>query len=583
MPNSLIISHENNKHLRKQILARFINQWDNSQNINKVDKLSTIKITVAQINPIVGGIEDNAKKIIQTCKLCAAQAPDCIIFPELCLTGYPPEDLLLRPGLHKRVSAALADIAEQIQDTTLIIGAPIKNNIALYNAALIIEDGKVNSFYAKQCLPNYGVFDEKRYFKEGQENLTISCKGVKIGIAICEDLWHEGPAENLAAAGADIIVSLNASPFHRGKQQDRENTICARAKNCKKSIIYVNCVGGQDELIYDGASFVTNAQGKVRWRAHSFQEEIKTLEFSCVNFALANTTAVIAKKPDLESIYAALQLGTRDYAEKNGFKGALIGLSGGIDSALTSIIAADALGAANVQCVIMPSRYTAQMSIDDAQAQAEAMKAAYTTISIEPMFKSFLDALQPEFENKDPDSTEENIQARCRGITLMALSNKFGNIVLTTGNKSELAVGYSTLYGDMAGGFGVLKDIPKTLVYELAKWRNEKAGYALIPERVINRPASAELAENQTDQDTLPEYDILDAIIELYIEQDQSITTICQAGFERETVLRVTQMINKNEYKRRQGAPGIRISHRAFGKDRRYPITSRYWRQDASF
>ena len=545
--------------------------------------MQPIKITAAQINSTVGDIEDNAAKIIQASLLVGAEATDCIVFPELCLTGYPPEDLLLRPGLHQRVSAALQKIADEAANTILVIGAPIKTSKSSYNSAVVIKNRKIQTYYAKQLLPNYSVFDEKRYFNEGSSDLLIDCKGYKLGLTICEDLWHDGPAENAAKNGADIIISLNASPYHQQKPQQREEMICQRAKSCDKSIIYINCVGGQDELIYDGSSFIADNKGAIKWRAHSFQEEIKTLEFKGQPLQLASNEQRIALPPRLDSIYAALQLGTRDYVEKNGFQSALIGLSGGIDSALTTVIAADALGAANVQCIIMPSRYTADISIEDAIAQAEAMHITHKTISIEPMFKSFLSSLDQQFSGEKVDSTEENIQARCRGIILMALSNKFGSIVLTTGNKSELAVGYSTLYGDMAGGFGILKDIPKTLVYELARWRNEKAGFALIPERVITRPASAELAANQTDQDTLPDYATLDAIIELYIEQDQSISTICKAGFDRETVLRVAEMINRNEYKRRQAAPGIRISDRAFGKDRRYPITSRYWRKNAIF
>ena len=538
-----------------------------------------LNIVIAQINLRVGDIEGNAARVIDIAQKHASA--DLILFPELTLTGYPPEDLLLRPGLHQRILSALKNICNADIKPALLIGHPDRCDEALYNAASLIQDHQIQGTYHKQHLPNYGVFDEKRYFKAGNSPFVFPLNNINIGVNICEDIWFESPALQAKKAAADMLVVINASPYHIGKQIKREKEISKRQQQINLPIIYLNCVGGQDELIFDGGSFVLDGAGNVAWRGKQMQTQITTLTFDENNFTACEPSANIL--PDINAIYQALVLGTHDYVKKNGFSEAIIGLSGGIDSALTTAIAVDALGAQNVHCLMMPSRYTAAISHTDAQSQADTLRVTVDNISIEPMFKSFLQALTPLFRDKTPDTTEENLQARCRGIMLMALSNKHGGIVLTTANKSESAVGYSTLYGDMAGGFSVLKDIFKTQVYDLARYRNQRDGSPVIPERVITRPASAELSADQTDQDTLPPYEILDDILIRYIEQDLSIQQICDAGFDRDTVLRVTRMVNLNEYKRRQAAPGIRISARAFGKDRRYPITSDYWRDDPCF
>ena len=532
-----------------------------------------INIIAAQINPLVGSIESNTQKIIAKLMQLTASC-DLIIFPELCLTGYPPEDLLLRPHLYTRCEQALEQLKQATKktNTAIIVGYPEKIGNDCFNKAACIYQGRIIAERIKEYLPNYTVFDEKRYFTTQPNTCVFTFRDVKIGLLICEDIWFDAPAQHAKAGGAELLVTINASPYDQDKPKQRELLLTKRAQENNIPIIYVNCIGGQDELVFDGGSFAVNANGVIAAKAPHYAEHDLTLTI--------DSTSHITQQPlpaelSLDAmIYNALVLGVRDYIQKNNFPGALIGLSGGIDSALTLAIAVDAIGADNVTGVLMPSRYTAAMSNDDAIAQANTLDVKYKIISIEPLCNAFLTALHPAFDNKPADTTEENLQARIRGTLLMALSNKFGAIVLTTGNKSELSVGYATLYGDMCGGFSVLKDIPKTLVYRLSRYRNTLN--PTIPERVITRAPTAELAENQTDQDSLPDYDTLDAIIKCYIDNDMDTQAIIAQGFDEATVKHIIKLINRNEYKRRQAAPGIRISDRAFGKDRRYPITSGY-------
>jgi NAD+ synthase (glutamine-hydrolysing) len=534
-----------------------------------------LRIALGQLNLLVGDVSGNAAKMI----VAARRARDefkahAIIFPELALTAYPPEDLLLRPEFSVRVELGLGEMLKQITGIDVIVGYPKRQYGKLFNAASLLHDGKVAATYYKHALPNYGVFDEKRYFAPGTDPCVINLHGVPVGITICEDVWETGPVEQAAAAGARLVINLNASPYHESKGQDRFDIVARRARECGVPIIYLNLVGGQDELVFDGDSFVVDAQGKLTQRAPAFEEGLPVVE---IETAPRITPVPGAVTPDLseeQSVYTALVLGVRDYVVKNGFKGVVIGLSGGIDSALTLCIAADAVGTEQVEAVSMPSRYSASISAEDASAQAKAMGVKYRSIPIEPMFESFLEALKEEFKGMKADTTEENIQARIRGTLLMAISNKTRKMVLTTGNKSEMAVGYATLYGDMAGGFAAIKDVPKMLVYRLAEYRNKIK--PVIPRRVFERAPSAELAPNQKDSDSLPPYPVLDPIIERYVEHDQSVDDIIAAGFDAESVRRVVAMIDRNEYKRRQAAPGVRITPRAFGRDRRYPITSGY-------
>jgi NAD+ synthase (glutamine-hydrolysing) len=522
---------------------------------------------MAQINPCVGDIPGNTQKIINLCQqVVAAGTVDWVVFPELTLTGYPPEDLLLRPALKPRINAALARLcAELPPDVAVVVGYPKVTDEGVFNAAGIIFQGQIQLEYFKQCLPNYQVFDEKRYFIAGNSMPVWRHKGTCVALSICEDIWHAAPALQAQMAGAEVLINLNASPFHRGKSAEREAIVAERCQQTGLAVVYVNQVGGQDELVFDGGSFAMNAQGNIIARAESFSEQTILVNFSARN--------VIAEPlADLPSIYRALVLGVRDYVGKNKFKGTVLGLSGGIDSALTLAIAVDALGAERVDAIMMPFRYTSDMSQTDAALQAQLMGVNYQSISIEPIFSAFEAALKPVFLNAAADKTEENLQARSRGVLLMALSNKNGSLVLTTGNKSEMSVGYATLYGDMAGGLDVLKDVPKTLVFDLARYRNSLS--PVIPERVITRPPSAELAPGQKDEDSLPPYEILDQILALYIEEDASAADIIARGFAADTVKRVLRMVDLNEYKRRQAAIGIRISPRGFGRDRRYPITN---------
>lgn len=537
-----------------------------------------INVALAQINVKVGALEQNVDLIIANAER-ARDDLQCqlMICSELVLTGYPPEDLLLRPGFNARVEEELARLCGSVKGIDLIVGYPKKTDQGLFNVAALICDGVIKAEYLKQKLPNYSVFDEKRYFEPGNESCVIDYKGMQLGLTVCEDIWHDGPVEVAVADGAEVIVNINGSPYHTRKIPERQAMVCARAKKLKVPVIYVNQVGGQDELVFDGASFVCNASGETVHQAGSFVDSLTTVTLYKDALVTKNVVTVTGTEladllPFQANVYQALVLGVRDYVNKNGFSGVVIGLSGGVDSALTLAIAVDALGADRVEAIMMPFRYTSDMSKSDAQAEAEALGVQYHVLSIEPMYDAFVQQLAPLFVGREADTTEENIQARCRGLTLMAYSNKTGRMVLTTGNKSEMAVGYATLYGDMVGGYAAIKDVPKTLVYRLSNYRNSIS--PVIPERVITRPPSAELRPDQKDQDSLPDYDVLDAILERYVEQDQAPKDIIAQGFSKETVEQVVNMVNRNEYKRRQAAPGVRITKRAFGRDRRYPITS---------
>ncbi|WED41943.1 NAD+ synthase [Legionella cardiaca] len=527
----------------------------------------SLQILLAQINPTVGAIQANSEKICTVIKQHQNQH-DVILFPELAVAGYPPEDLLLRKDFHEQIEKALQAIKNITTRCHVIVGHPSLEEEECFNSASVFFNGERIALYHKQHLPNYGVFDEQRYFTSGEAKPCIlSIKGYQFGLCICEDIWHKGPIEQLLQTGISGAFCINASPFDYEKQQLREALLRDYAAQ-GLAMIYVNQVGGQDELLFDGQSMAFDAQGVLRARAPAFQEILQTITFK-QNDIIGEITPLL---PHEKLIYEALVCGTHDYVEKNGFPGVLLGLSGGIDSALTLAVAVDALGASRVHAVLMPSRYTADMSLEDAYKQLEALGVESTTMSIEPTLHGFLETLAPSFVNFKPDTTEENIQARIRGVLLMALSNKTGKMVLTTSNKSETAVGYATLYGDMAGGFAVLKDVLKTQVYALARYRNSLS--PVIPERVLTRAPSAELAENQTDQDSLPEYVVLDAIIQAYMEHNISAAEIIAAGYAAADVNKVIRLIKRNEYKRRQAAPGIKISPRAFGRDWRLPITS---------
>ena len=536
--------------------------------------MNKLRIVMAQLNMLVGDIEGNAAKVIAAAARARDElAADAIVFPELTLTGYPPEDLLLRPGLYTRVLAALEQINLKVRDIDIILGHPHAASGGLYNAASLLRADTTVATYHKQHLPNYSVFDEKRYFAAGSEPCVVEVKGVTVGLTVCEDIWQPGSVKQAVDAGARLIININASPFHIDKGREREQAVRERVTEGKVPVLYVNLVGGQDELVFDGGSFVMDADGNITQQAPAFEEGLYLAEFALDGAKpLPQPGECAAALSEEASVYNALVLGVRDYVQKNGFPGVVIGLSGGIDSALTLAVAVDAIGAERVEAVMMPSRYTADLSLQGAREEAEALGVDYRVIPIEPAFNVFLDSLKEEFAGREPDTTEENIQARCRGIILMAISNKKGKMVLTTGNKSEMAVGYATLYGDMAGGFAALKDVPKTLVFRLSRYRNTLS--PVIPEAVISRPPSAELAADQKDSDSLPDYPQLDAILQRYVEQDQCVADIVAAGFDEATVRRVVRLVDLNEYKRRQAPPGVRITRRAFGRDRRYPITS---------
>lgn len=531
------------------------------------------RIQIAQINPLVGAVAANATRIIEWSLRAREAGVDLVVFPELALTGYPPDDLLLRPEFMQRVELALARIGAEVAGITLVLGYPLATADGLFNVAGVLRDGEVIADYAKQQLPNDGVFDEKRYFQPGALPTVFAHCGLTVGLSVGEDLWHDGPTRQAAEAGAQILITLNASPFHAGKRAEREALAAQRAQAHGLTLLYANLVGGQDELVFDGASFVTNQAGQVIARAPSCVESALNVDIDDAGAPLGVDPAYLEPPAEHDAaIYAALVLGVRDYVRKNGFSGAVLGLSGGVDSALVLAIAVDALGAEQVEAILMPSRYTANMSNEDALEQARRLGVQTRTIPIEPAFQTFLGMLEPVFAGQPVGVAEENIQARCRGIVLMAISNQSGRMLLTTGNKSELAVGYATLYGDMAGGFAPLKDVPKLLVYQLSRYRNTLA--PVIPERVLTRAPSAELRPDQTDQDSLPPYESLDAILRLYIEEDNSIDAIVAQGYAEEVVRRVTRLVDRSEYKRRQAPPGVRISQRAFGRDRRYPLTN---------
>jgi len=536
--------------------------------------MSLLTIALAQLNTLVGDIPGNTQKTLQFAQRAVTElSADAVIFPELTLTGYPPEDLLLRPSLALRIEKALAELMAANLPIAIIVGYPKRINGELFNMAGVIQGGKLVAEYAKQCLPNYQVFDEKRYFAAGNQTCVFDLQGIPTALTICEDIWHASPMVQAKAAGAQLMLNLNASPYHQGKQSEREAIVAERAREGAMPVVYVNLVGGQDELVFDGGSVLIDAQGATRFRAPAYAEDLFGAQLVFEQGKVSAPAQACAPIPaNLEAVYQALVLGMRDYVNKNRFKGVVLGLSGGIDSALTLAMAADALGANRVEAVMMPFRYTSALSKNDAAEQAQRMGVKYSSISIEPMYEAFMTQLAEEFTATQRDTTEENLQARCRGVLLMAISNKKGYLVLTTGNKSEMAVGYSTLYGDMAGGFDALKDVPKTLVFALARYRNTLG--EIIPATVISRPPSAELAPDQKDEDSLPPYDILDQILYLYVEQDFSAEAIIAQGFARDQVERAVRLVDVNEYKRRQAPVGIRISQRGFGRDRRYPITS---------
>lgn len=533
-----------------------------------------MKIALAQHDFFVGNIEGNAARIIElACKARDRLGARLVVFPELALTGYPPEDLLSRPHFVEITERALNALAKQIQGIDVLLGLPLREDGLLRNCAVWLRDGRIHARYDKQVLPNHSVFDEKRYFAPDVEPCVVEIDSHRIGVTICEDIWHPEPAAAARDAGAQIIVNINASPYHLGKHNDRMQVLRDRVTETGLPIVYLNLVGGQDELVFDGKSFALGRDGALRFRAPAFHEGLHVIEFDGNDIAPA---AVAPMLDEDESLYAALVTGVRDYARKNGFKGVVLGLSGGIDSALALCVAADALGAEAVEAVMMPYRYTADISVGDARKLADTLGVKYREIPIGPMVETFMAGLATEFAGMPRDVTEENIQARCRGVILMAISNKTGRLLLTTGNKSEMAVGYATLYGDMAGGFAPLKDVAKLRVFRLAEYRNRIA--PVIPQRVIERPPSAELAPDQKDEDSLPPYAVLDPILERFIERDESVDEIVRAGFDEATVRRVASMVLRNEYKRRQAPPGVRVTARAFGKDRRYPISSGYGR-----
>jgi NAD+ synthase (glutamine-hydrolysing) len=535
-----------------------------------------IIVALAQLDLIVGDVSGNTQKILDYAALAHDEMQaDLVVFPELSISGYPPEDLLFHSGLRQRVDEALGIIRDSVRDIAVLIGFPDYDGEDIYNACAVFKDGAVLAHYRKHLLPNYRVFDEQRYFVAGKEASVFSLNGIRVGINICEDVWKSGPAAASRAAGAEVIVAINGSPYEHDSQNKREAAVRQRVKEVGIPAVYLNMVGGQDELVFDGGSFAMDADGEICFRAKPYTEKLYRLVLEADGAGVSpRATDISPILPIEQSVYDALVCGTRDYVVKNGFPGVILGLSGGIDSALVLSIACDALGADRVRAVMMPYRYTSNMSQEDAAIQAALLGVRYDVIPIEPIYEATVGQLQDIFEGREADVTEENIQARCRGLLLMSISNKTGRMLLTTGNKSEMAVGYATLYGDMAGGFAPIKDCSKTLVYRLARYRNSLS--EAIPERVITRPPSAELRANQKDTDSLPDYDVLDPILEAFIENDMSVAEIVAAGFDKDVVVRVLDLVKRNEYKRRQAPPGIRISERAFGRDWRYPITSRY-------
>ncbi|WP_288689312.1 NAD+ synthase [uncultured Acinetobacter sp.] len=535
--------------------------------------MNSFKIALAQFSPHIGNLESNAAKMLQQANAAKEQNVDIIVFPELSTVGYPAEDLLLRPSLNKRTQQAFEQLAS-IQDIVLVFGFVNQTEDGQrYNSAAVMKNGQVLGIYNKQNLPNYSVFDEKRYFNEGHQHLVFEYLGHKFGVLICEDVWALPTVQQLAQLNVETALVLNASPYEVGKPQHRIETMSALTKQLNINLVYCNQVGGQDDLVFDGTSFVINNAGEVVVQAPSFVEDIYVVEYDADQKAYKKGN-IVPVLDTMAEIYQSLVIATRDYVQRSGFPGVILGLSGGIDSALTLAIAADAIGADKVQAVMMPYTYTAQISVEDAAEQAKNMGVTFGIAEINPIVNGFMQTLFPFFGDSPADATEENLQARSRGTLLMALSNKFGNLVLSTGNKSELSVGYCTLYGDMVGGYAVLKDVYKTIVFELAKYRNSISETPVIPERVITRPPSAELRPDQKDQDSLPEYDVLDAILYAYIEEDMSQDDIIAKGFDADVVKKVIRLVDLNEYKRRQGAIGPRISSRAFSRERRYPIVN---------
>jgi len=574
--------------------------------------MRSLRLGLAQINTTVGDLEGNAAKVTQYVERARAQGVDLVSFPELTITGYPPEDLLLRPKFVQDNLATLRRVAEGCRGITAVVGF-VDSNEDIYNAAAVIHDGRLVDVYHKQFLPNYGVFDENRYFQAGNRCPAYVVAGVGLGVSVCEDIWHPGdPTRAQALAGAQVIININGSPYHVGKRRFREQMLATRASDYAVFVCYTNQVGGQDELVFDGASMVLSPWGEILAQAAAFQEELLVCDLNLeevlqtrlhdprrrkervatdaaksVPLIRVSEEPLIKDKPPIEArcapsledeaeVYQALVLGTGDYVRKNGFGKVVIGLSGGIDSSLTAVVAVDALGAENVMGVAMPSRFSSEGSLRDARELAENLGIQLMTIPIEEPFSAFLNVLAEPFAGTELGVTEENIQSRIRGMIIMGLSNKFGWLVLTTGNKSEMATGYATLYGDMAGGFAVIKDVPKTLVYRLARYRNAQGAALVIPPRVIEKEPSAELRPDQRDIDTLPPYEVLDPILEAYVEDDRSVEEIVAMGFDEALVKRVVTMVNRNEYKRRQAPPGVKITHRAFGRDRRLPIANRY-------
>ncbi len=537
-----------------------------------------LRIVMAQLDLLVGDVAGNLEQVIAAAHRSRDELhAQLVVYPELTLTSYPPEDLLLHSGLRREVEAGVHRLIDEIRGISLLVGYPLYADGRIYNAASMIGDGRLHAIYRKQELPNYSVFDEKRYFTPGEQATLIEVGGVRIGINICEDIWHAGPPERAVAAGAQLLLIPNASPFDKGKQQQREQLLRQRAVSTGIPIVYVNHVGGQDELVFDGGSLAVNADGSVAVRAPSFETGLYPIDFSVTdNRVTAISGSVHVDRCEEESVYRAVVLGVRDYANKNNFKGAVMGLSGGIDSALTLAIAVDALGKQNITGVMMPSRYTSMLSITEAERQAALLGVDCESVSIEPAFEAFQRSLKTVLKQGIAGITEQNIQARCRSVLLMAISNRTGRLLLTTGNKSELAMGYATLYGDMAGGFAPLKDVTKTLVYRLARYRNGLS--PVIPEAIIERAPSAELAPGQKDADSLPPYEVLDAILSAYVEDDKTVAEVVALGYDASIVKQVARTVQNAEYKRRQSPPGVRISRRAFGRDRRYPITSGYHR-----
>jgi NAD+ synthase (glutamine-hydrolysing) len=538
--------------------------------------MSTIlTLALGQHDYVVGDVDGNAGRVLAAAREAHARGADLLMVPELALSGYPPEDLLFHSGFRKQIERALERLRGEGPGIDLLVGHPEYVGRDIYNAASLIQGGRTAASYHKQVLPNYRVFDEKRYFRAGTASTVASVRGVRVGLLICEDVWEPEPALAARAAGAELLLVINASPFNLHKQRERESVVAERIRAVALPVVYLNLVGGQDELVFDGNSFVMDAQGGVSQRLEPWRDGLELVAFERQAGAVVPVRSQVAPELSVEaSAYQALVRGVRDYVNKHRFPGVVMGLSGGVDSALTLAIAVDALGPGRVRAVMMPSRYTAAMSLEDAAEQARIQGVRHTSISIEGMFEATLAALREEFQGRAPDTTEENIQSRCRGVLLMAISNKTGAMLLTTGNKSEMAVGYATLYGDMAGGFAPIKDVSKLLVYRLARYRNARG--RVIPERVLTRPPSAELAPGQKDTDSLPPYEVLDPILEAFIEEDLSVDEIAARGFDRATVGRVLDMVKRNEYKRRQAPPGVRISSRAFGRDWRYPITSGY-------